>query len=76
MFSFETEGFSCSLDVLYEGPGLSKLQFLIKFFFLYVIFSIFLVIKTLDPDWIRIRTHTESGSETLTNNKELQFCLE
>jgi hypothetical protein len=25
-----TEGFSCSLDVLYGGPGISKLQFLIK----------------------------------------------
>jgi hypothetical protein len=25
-----TEGFSCSLGVLYEGLGISKLQFLIK----------------------------------------------
>jgi hypothetical protein len=29
MFSFD-EGFSCSLDVLYGGLGISKLQFLIK----------------------------------------------
>ncbi len=53
------EGCSCSLDVLYGGQGISKLQFLINkrktnisavIFFLKV-----LVIKTLDPDWIRIR---------------------
>jgi hypothetical protein len=45
-------GFSCSLDVLYGGLGISKLQFLIKkeekkfqlYFFLQI-----LVIKTLDP---------------------------
>jgi hypothetical protein len=47
-----TEGFSCSLDVLYGGLGISKLQFLMKkerkkifsciFFFI-------LVIETLDP---------------------------
>ncbi len=46
------EGFSCSLDVVYGGLGISKLPFLIKkekkisdVFFLQ-----FLVIKTLDPD--------------------------
>ncbi len=47
------EGFSCSLDVLYEGLGRSKLQFLIKkisHFFPTVNFFQFLVIKTLDPD--------------------------
>jgi hypothetical protein len=27
---FRAEGFSCSLGVLYEGLGISKLQFLIK----------------------------------------------
>jgi hypothetical protein len=27
---FRAEGFSCSLDVLYEGLGKSKLQFLTK----------------------------------------------
>jgi hypothetical protein len=46
-----TEGFSCSL-------GISKLQFLIKKRYKLisvVIFLQFLVIKTLDPDWIRIR---------------------
>ncbi len=30
MFSFRTEGFSCSLGVLYGGLGVSKLQLLIK----------------------------------------------
>jgi hypothetical protein len=54
MFSFE--GFSCSLDVLYGGQVISKLQFNIKKYqiFLAVHFSQVLVIKTLDPDWIRI----------------------
>jgi hypothetical protein len=27
MFSFKDEGISCSLDFLYEGQGISKLQF-------------------------------------------------
>jgi hypothetical protein len=53
------EGFFCNLDVLYGGLGIGKLQFLIKgkikFFFSAVIFFQFLVIKALDPDWIRIR---------------------
>jgi hypothetical protein len=39
-FLLRAESFSCSLDVLYGGLGISKLQFL--------------AIKTLDPDWIRI----------------------
>ncbi len=47
------EGFSCSLDVLREGLGISKFQFLIrnryKKFQLYFVL-IFLVIKILDPD--------------------------
>jgi hypothetical protein len=47
------EGFSCSLGVLYGGPGISKLQFLIKIIFDKIFrckfFSI-LVIKTLDLD--------------------------
>ena len=47
------------MDILYGGLGIGKLQFLIKkkfnFFFSAVIFSQFLVIKALDPDWIRIR---------------------
>ncbi len=51
------EGFFCNLDILYGGLGIGKLQFLIKnfFFFSAVIFFQFLVIKALDPDWIRIR---------------------
>jgi hypothetical protein len=55
-----TKGFSCSLDVLYGGLGISKLQFFIKqniTFFNGIIVFQFLVIKTLDedpdpdPDW-------------------------
>jgi hypothetical protein len=46
------EGFSCSLDVLYGGLGISKLQFLFNkisnLFSSCVIFK-FLVIKTLEP---------------------------
>jgi hypothetical protein len=38
MFSFE--GFSCSLNVLYEGIGIHKLQYLIK-----EVFSKFLVVN-------------------------------
>ncbi len=52
---WRAEGFSCSLDVLYGGLGISKLQFFIK---RYPIFSNckfvqYLIIKTLDPvpDW-------------------------
>jgi hypothetical protein len=51
------EGFFCNLDILYGGLGIGKLQFLIKkniIFFSAVIFLQFLVIKALDPDWIRI----------------------
>ncbi len=47
------EGFYCSLDVLYGGIGRSKLQFLkkkIHFFSAVNFFSLFLVIKTLDPE--------------------------
>jgi hypothetical protein len=57
MVSFEAEGFSYSLDVFYGCLGTTgrKLQFLkkknINFFFS----CKFFVIKTIDPDWIRIR---------------------
>jgi hypothetical protein len=52
------EGFFYNLDILYGGLGIGKLQFLIKkkeIKFSAVIFFQFLVIKALDPDWIRIR---------------------
>jgi hypothetical protein len=52
------EGFFCSLDVLYGGLGISKLQSLIKKDFLkfrLYFFLSFLVFKILDPGWIRIR---------------------
>ncbi len=53
------EGFFYNLDILHGGLGIGKLQFLIKKkikkFRLYFFFFQFLVIKALDPDWIRIR---------------------
>jgi hypothetical protein len=65
------KGFFCNLDILYGGLGRGKLQFLISA----VIFFQFLVIKALDPDWIRIGLQpqnagsgsgsNECGSETL-----------
>ncbi len=44
------EGFSCSLDVLYGGLGISKLQILIKKYeFFSQLFNFkLLIIKTLD----------------------------
>ncbi len=69
-----TGGFFCNLDILYGGLGIGKLQFLIKkklTFFSAVIFFQFLIIKALDPYWIRIRNpdpywsptaHSGSGS--------------
>jgi hypothetical protein len=52
------EGFFYNLDILYGGLGIGKLQFLIKknkkINFSCNFFQ-FLVIKALDPDWIRIR---------------------
>ncbi len=48
------EGFFCNLDIRYGGLGIGKLQ-LIKTKFSAVFFFQFLVIKALDPDWIRIR---------------------
>ncbi len=47
------EGFFCNLDILYGGLGIGKLQFLIKKNLIF--FLQFLVIKALDPDWIRIQ---------------------
>ena len=49
-----------TMDILYRGLGIGKLQFLIKkklIFFSAEIFFQFLVISALDPDWIRIRIH-------------------
>ncbi len=52
------DGFYCSLDVLYGDLGIAKLQLLIKKIknlkFSNVNVFQFLVIKKLDPDWIRI----------------------
>jgi hypothetical protein len=48
-----SESFSCGLDVLYRGLGISKLQFFInkkeKKISVVFFFSYLLVIKTLDP---------------------------
>ncbi len=51
-----TEGFFYNLDLLNGGLGIGKLQFLIKKkkIISAVIFFQFLVIKALDPYWIRI----------------------
>jgi hypothetical protein len=49
MSLLRAEGFSCSLDVLYGGLGISELQFQLYFFLLK-----FLFVKILDLDWIRI----------------------
>jgi hypothetical protein len=70
MFSFEAEGFSCSLDVLCGGLEICKLQFLIKIQISFSCsFFIILVIKTLDPDrYSASRSGSginEFGSETL-----------
>jgi hypothetical protein len=47
------KGFSCSLGVLYRGPGIYKLHFLIKKIYKKISalhFFQFLVIKPLDPE--------------------------
>ena len=53
--TYKSEDFSCSLNVLYGGLGISKLQFLIKkhTFFSAVNFFQFMVIKTWTWIWIR-----------------------
>ncbi len=51
MFSLSAECFSCSLDVLYGGLGISKLQFMITKKNFSCKFFQFLVIKIPDPDW-------------------------
>ncbi len=55
----EASAVTWTMDILYGGLGISKLQFLIKkkfnFFFQLFFFFQFLVIKALDPDPIRIR---------------------
>ena len=63
-----TEGFFYNLDILYGGLGIGKLQFLIKKKLnknFTVIFFQFLVIKALDPDWIRIRIRIGIQHHTL-----------
>ncbi len=69
------EDFTCSLDVLYGGLGISELKFLIKnfnFFSPVKVFQFF-VIKPLNPDririricqicWIRIRIRIETNAD-------------
>ncbi len=76
MFSLRAEGFSCSLDVFYEGLGISKLQFLKKKSnnkFSAVFFQ-FLVIKTLDldPDLDSLEM---LGPDPDSMNPDSQHCL-
>jgi len=55
-FLLRALGFSCVLDVLYGGQGISKLQFLIKNRCKECLAELFFLnfwIKTLDPDWSR-----------------------
>jgi hypothetical protein len=49
-----TEGFFYDLDIPNGGLGIGKMQFLIKKKTSALIFFSFLVIKALDPYWIRI----------------------
>ena len=44
------EGFSCSLGILYDGLGISKLQFLIKKIKIKCKFFSIIGHQTLDPD--------------------------
>jgi hypothetical protein len=80
---FRAEGFSCSLDGLYGGLGMSKLQYFyqknITFFFSCKYVKKILVRnrigigiqpKMLDPD----PRSSESGSETLLGGKQTTFC--
>ena len=59
MAVLRAEGFFYNLDILYGGLEIGNLQFLKKKKhkkkISAVIFFKFLVIKALDPDWIRIR---------------------
>ncbi len=51
------KGFFCNLDILCGGLGIGKLHFLIIkkiIFFSALIFFQVLVMKALDPNWIRI----------------------
>ncbi len=50
-----SEGFPCSLDVLYRGLGISKLHFWNIKKYIYIIFSVFFFFKFWS--WIRIRIH-------------------
>jgi hypothetical protein len=67
------EGFFYNLDILYGGLGIEKLQFLFKKKtkkFSAVIFFQFLVIKALDPYWIRIRIRIGLQHHTLDPDPE------
>ncbi len=65
------ECFFYYLDILYGGLGIGKLQFLIKKKKnSAVIFFQFLVIKALDPYWIRIRIHIGLQHQTLDPDPE------
>jgi hypothetical protein len=63
------------LGVLYGGLGIGKLQFDKKnLIFFSCNFFQFLVIKALDPDWIRIGIHPKILDPD-EMNADLQTCL-
>ncbi len=77
-----TEGFFYNLDILNGGLGIGKLQFLIqksyKKIFSCNFFFQFLVIKALDPYWIRIRIglqHQTLDPDPEKMNTDPQPCL-
>jgi hypothetical protein len=67
-FSFGAEGFFCNLDVLYGGLGI--------LFPALIFFLQFLVIKTLDPDWIRIGIQPKMlDPDQYQMNTDTQHCF-
>jgi hypothetical protein len=57
----------CSLDVLYRGLGLSKLQFLINFFSCNFLKNF--AHQTLNPVWIRILIGTQPDPELMNRDR-------
>ncbi len=73
------ESGSGSGTLLHGGLGIGELQLLIKKkfnFFSAVIFFQFLVIKALDPDWIRIRIGLQPQTLDPDPDPEKEDCLE
>ncbi len=90
LFSLRGKGFSWSLDVLYESLGISKLQFLIKKYQIFVICKFFPIFSLKTPGsgsglifrlkcWIRIRNQWIQIRNTTSNEPEwgqwFKICL-